>query len=150
MGQVTVADYLAVMEPAAQLDPDVKKSALIPFNPGTDEDEQKKAAAALAQSYLFSNADAVGSMFPELQQLLKRWLDSRSTPFPQLVAAAATLPSSRIIQLDSSYLEQTGARISERRGCDRAQTFFSLDGSSNNVCSLVLTLQVRSVPASQS
>lgn len=134
---------MTIMQPLLQVDPEASKSSLEPFVPGDDEVDQQRAAVAMRDAYLFSDSDAVGSMFPQFQREMQKWLENPSTPFPQVVAAGGALPASRIITVDSAEFDRTSARIEKRRGCPSASTFFSVDGSPGATCSLLLTIRSR-------
>jgi hypothetical protein len=138
-------DYLSTMEPAVQLDPDIAKRRLRGFDPGDEVDQQKLAASAVSGSYLFANEEQVGAMFAPLQKSMTKWLTS-PVPFPQLMTAASTLPSSRAVQLSSAEMEATGNLITGHQGCAGAQRFFSVDGNPTSTCSVVMTLLARSIP----
>jgi len=138
--------YLSVMEPAIALDSTVERGSLEAFDPGEDEIRQKHAWAAINLAYLFSNEDAVCSMFPNLQATLKRWAESKDTEFPQLVEAAEVIPILKTVSVDSTFLEQLAQRIVSQRGCKDAASLYSIDGTRDAPCSLILTLQIRGIP----
>lgn len=143
-----LSSYLGVTTPATDLQPDLPKAALRPFSasPG-DEGAEKDAVGAINNAYLFSNADAVNQMFPSIQAQLTAWIDSPATPFPQVVAAAAALPSARLVKVDSPYLDKVGKKIGDRRGCKDARTLLSATGRADGACSLILTVQARAIPS---
>ena len=138
-------DYLSEMGPAVQLDPDITKKRLRSFDPGYEVEGQKLAAAAVSESFLFANEEQVGAMFAPLQKSMKGWLTT-PVPFPQLMTAAATLPSSRVVKLSSDELDRTSDKIVAHQGCAGSGRFFSVDGEATSTCSVVMTLLARSIP----
>ena len=143
-----LSSYLSVIMPATDLQPDLPKAALRPFEPRPgDEGAEKDAVGAINNSYLFSNTEAVEQMFPTVQSHLTAWVDNPATPFPQVVAAAAALSGARLVKVDSPYLNRVGKKIAERRGCKDARTLLPATGRADGACSLILTVQARAIPS---
>lgn len=149
IGSGQLAAYLAVMDPAGQLTDAAPKATLVDFQPA-DENQQRLATAAIALPYLFSNPDAVGRMFAQTQQQLRRWASADNPLVAQRVIAAAALPNAALAGADSTALEQAGRAVSELRGCSGSERLLRVAEQAHAPCSLELTVIAAAVPGAAS
>ena len=140
------AAYIEMAEVLEVLQPGVRKAELVPFEPGADESAQRVVAAALRHAYLFSDPESVGSLAPEFQREMRRWLDDPDATPAQVVGAGAALTASRIVELGSGDLDDLAERVARLRGCAGTSTFLSVEGTADGTCSLVLTVQAVAIP----
>lgn len=130
----SLAEYLALAEPVADLDPDFAPTTiLVPFNPLTDEQSERLATSAMITRYLFSNGDRIPEYFSDLSPDLCAWASGDSPYAQQTLLAADALTGTE----QSSCISRPA--IKKLFGCKSSTQMIAIDGSRTGVCSLTLT-----------
>jgi len=146
VGREQLADYLAVITPAVDIDAGVTKASFRRFAvPEGDELAQRDALAAINSDYLFADPSVVARSFSDMVAHLPRWASRHDLPPMQRVASAAAL-SHVGVDVRPGLLDGVGAELRSERGCRDARTLLSTDLSGRGSCSLVLTLQAIAIP----
>ena len=127
--------YLAVAEASHLLDPEVPLRELADFDPGDNEQLQRSATSALGLSHLFSNKEELSSsFFPNLRPKLATWAKGDYQYIQQFLLSNIALNGTPGSSGDD------GRRIAyAMQGCASSKIFFSVDGDSENECSLINT-----------
>lgn len=137
--------YLETMEVAVRVDPDVPRAALTEFDVFDDASAERIGSSALVLTHLFSNADDVSRMFPELQKTLHGWLTDSRVGTDQFLMAGAAIAGSAVEALSSDEIGRLSQGVISRRGCGRS-TFLLRSDFDPTICSITLTVMAQQVP----
>ncbi len=142
----SLPNYLSIMSSAGHLYPDLPKKDLTEFSTDGDPQRELLAASAIRSSYLFANEVDVRSMFSHLQETLGGVALDENAPFAVRLRAISTLAAAGYeIDQASTYFD-IGTELALQRECEGGLSLYSIDGQKGSPCSLVLTLEAKSIP----
>ena len=144
--QDDVGSYIDWAEALQALGVEFTPGRLVPFSAEGSSEIELLAVSALQFNYLFSNPDAIPSLFTDLVTAMRAWPEDASLPAAQRLTAMAALAMLPSNAPSGRELDRYGDLVEQMRGCADSPLLISVDGTKDGTCSIKLTAVATSLP----
>ena len=144
--QDDVGSYIDWAEALQALGVEFTPGRLVPFSAEGSSEIELLAVSALQFNYLFSNPDAIPSLFTDLVTAMRAWPEDASLPAAQRLTAMAALAMLPSKAPSGRELDRYGDLVEQMRGCADSPLLISVDGTKDGTCSIKLTAVATSLP----